>query len=39
MRAWNGRNFQRELGFLKTDIDAKKYLDLSLIGEAANRLN
>jgi NitT/TauT family transport system substrate-binding protein len=30
---------QRELGFLKTDIDAKKYLDLSLIGEAANRLN
>ena len=30
---------QRELGFLKTDIDARKYLDLSLIEEAAKRLN
>jgi sulfonate transport system substrate-binding protein len=30
---------QRELGFLKTDIDAKRYLDMSLIADAANRLN
>jgi sulfonate transport system substrate-binding protein len=30
---------QRELGFLKTDIDAKRYVDLSLIEEAAKRLD
>jgi sulfonate transport system substrate-binding protein len=32
-------NIQRELGFLKTDIDAGKYMDLKLIEEAAGRLN
>jgi len=30
---------QRDLGFLKKDIDAKKYMDMSLIEEAAKRLN
>jgi NitT/TauT family transport system substrate-binding protein len=30
---------QRELGFLKTDIDAKRYVDLSLIEAAAKRLD
>lgn len=29
---------QRELGFLKADLDAKKYADLSLVDEAAKRL-
>jgi sulfonate transport system substrate-binding protein len=29
---------QKELGFLKADLDAKKYADLSLIKEAAKRL-
>lgn len=32
-------NIQRELGFLKTDIPAKTYVDLSLIEEAARRLD
>ena len=31
-------NTQRELGFLKTEIDVKKYADLSLIEEAGRRL-
>ena len=29
---------QKELGFLKTDIDVKTYSDLSLVEEAAKRL-
>jgi sulfonate transport system substrate-binding protein len=31
-------NMQRELGFLKADLDVKKYADLSLVKEAARRL-
>ncbi len=29
---------QRELGFLKSDIDVKKYADLGIVAEAAKRL-
>jgi sulfonate transport system substrate-binding protein len=29
---------QKKVGFLKADIDVKKYVDLSLIEEAAKRL-
>lgn len=31
-------NTQKDLGFLKIDIDVKKYADLSLVNEAAKRL-
>jgi NitT/TauT family transport system substrate-binding protein len=31
-------NTQKELGFLKINIDVKKYADLSLVEEAAKRL-
>jgi sulfonate transport system substrate-binding protein len=30
---------QKQVGFLKSDIDMKKYMDLSLIEEAAKRLH
>jgi len=29
---------QRQLGFIKTDIDVSKYSDLSIVQEAAKRL-
>jgi NitT/TauT family transport system substrate-binding protein len=29
---------QKELGFIKSDIDVKKYSDLSLVEEAAKRV-
>ena len=34
----NNFNLQKQLGFQKTDIDAKKYVDLSYVDEAAKRL-
>lgn len=35
----NNLNTQKELGFLKIDVDAKKYADLSLVEEAAKRVH
>jgi sulfonate transport system substrate-binding protein len=34
----NNLNQQKELGFLKEDVDVKKYSDLSMVEEAAKRL-
>ncbi len=31
-------DLERQLGFLKTGLDVKKYVDLSFVTEAANRL-
>ena len=34
----NNLQLQKQVGFLKDDIDVKKYSDLSMVTEAAKRL-